>query len=483
MFDQTKKCPGCVKRTRAKPKGFYVDDYTTELEVLGCLIENPRLVSSPGLTEDIFTSPSRQDAFNAIADLVSRGEPMDALVVLDAIKRLAGTEAYERACEELDWASITEAAAGPSTLPHRIRKLTQNHAMTRLKVLGETLLHGEPGDLDETLGMARTQLERVERQVHVYGPEPEKKHLDTFMTSLYAGTETQGLPTGFDKLDDLIGGLKPGLTVVAGMPGSGKTTFAKQVADHVAMQGTPVLFLALDESVNEQRKKTLCRLSNIPKRRLGDLENRERVQRAFEEYLTFADKLYMVGQSQQDMLKADRLWATLETMKERHGTERVLLIVDYLQRYPVEATSKSWTDKQQVDECCKVLGILSDRTGAPILAISSQNRAAYRPERGKSEQDAMPLIGDLTGFKESGMVEYQATVAMQLWRDKNGTEKLKEAMQDANSQPLQEVHRCIVHKTRDSGKGVVNLLFYPVQARFEELDEIQGMRLDKLGYL
>ena len=67
------------------------------------------------------------------------------------------------------------------------------------------------------------------------------------------GGAVSGIATGFTELDSLTSGLHPGqMIVIAGRPGSGKTAFALNIAQHVAMeQKKPVAIFSL-EMTNEE---------------------------------------------------------------------------------------------------------------------------------------------------------------------------------------------------------------------------------------
>lgn len=57
----------------------------------------------------------------------------------------------------------------------------------------------------------------------------------------------QGLSSGYDKIDELTKGFVGGeLTVIAGQTSYGKTTLAINIANKIALQGTPVLFVTLE---------------------------------------------------------------------------------------------------------------------------------------------------------------------------------------------------------------------------------------------
>jgi replicative DNA helicase len=56
-----------------------------------------------------------------------------------------------------------------------------------------------------------------------------------------------GLSTGYDSIDDITGGLRPGqLIIIFGDTGHGKSMFAQNIAYNIASAGTPVLFIGLE---------------------------------------------------------------------------------------------------------------------------------------------------------------------------------------------------------------------------------------------
>ena len=80
--------------------------------------------------------------------------------------------------------------------------------------------------------------------------------------TLYEGTEAvEPTPTGLSGLDKALdGGLRPGLTVLGAISSLGKTTLLVQVADHIAAQGRPVVFVTIEEPASALVAKSLTRI-------------------------------------------------------------------------------------------------------------------------------------------------------------------------------------------------------------------------------
>lgn len=231
--------------------------------------------------------------------------------------------------------------------------------------------------------------------------------------SLYLLEDTRDpLPTGFAKLDAVLGGgLQQGLYILGALSSLGKTTLALQVADHVAQSGYPVLFVSVEQSARELVAKSLSRIasacgqdfaaSDIMSARARDAWGEGQYSRLSEACSTYTSEvapyLRIYESTKQPTVEDVRTVALL--MAEHYGTAPVV-IVDYLQL--LATTNDRDTDKRAMDRNVSSLRILSKSLDVPVLVISSLNRSSY------SEGVTMDA------FKESGAIEYSADVLLGL---------------------------------------------------------------------
>ena len=103
-------------------------------------------------------------------------------------------------------------------------------------------------------------------------PISEGEELDSFLArleSVHEVKEIAGWEIGFPKLSAALNGISPGLYLLIGPPGCGKTAFAKQLLDQIARRNSvPALFFAFAEKKADLRTRTLARLSGLESREI-----------------------------------------------------------------------------------------------------------------------------------------------------------------------------------------------------------------------
>lgn len=273
------------------------------------------------------------------------------------------------------------------------------------------------------------------------------------------------LSTGFKNLDSLLsGGLMPGLYVLGAISSLGKTTFAQQIADHIA-ESYDVLFICLEMSRNEMLARSLSRLmarmDQTPNCRnarsdteiLYDYhamtkEQQNLLNDACEIYSKLGEKIF-IKEGLANITAAD-VRGAVQYHKLKYG-HAPLVIVDYLQILaPADPRA---TDKQNVDRAVVELKQISRDFNTPVLAISSFNRDNYKGEV------------NLAAFKESGSVEYSADVVLglQLAGTGEGDFDFKKAMRGETS-PLgsyRQIEAVILKNRHGRANEKINFKYYP----------------------
>ncbi len=229
-----------------------------------------------------------------------------------------------------------------------------------------------------------------------------------------------GVPTGFDELDNLTGGLQPAnLIVIGARPSMGKTAFALSLASNVAKNETmgAVAVFSLEMSRDEICQRLLCsqaRVNNMDLRQ-GKLKDDDWQRVAAAVNILDNAPIFIDDQSGTTVLD---IKAKLRRLKKREesttglsqGRGLSLVIIDYLQLIRgSSANSGSSNRVLEISEITRQLKGLAKELHVPVVALSQLSRNL------ESRQDKRPIMADL---RESGSIEQDADLIAFLYRDK-----------------------------------------------------------------
>lgn len=345
-----------------------------------------------------------------------------------------------------------EPAEDPAAAFDRLRDLWQRRELAEIEdALNGRIRSGEPAgqilqDLEEEAAEIRGELqsgeagalqanEDVLSEVLSEAEEAREHYQAT-------GDPIRGVKTGISRLDEITGGLQPGLTILSGGPGIGKTTLALQIGADAASEGVPVLYVTFENSPRQLVLKGMGRVGGVnPKDvRRGTVPLGE-TKAAAEKWREKARRLsFIEGRSD---LSPGQIRGKARRWMNRFGADRCLVVVDYLQLYAKAASELDGTDtlRERVERMGQRLTELSMQLRSPVLAIASQNRGAKYSDGGRASLDTL---------KESGDLEYGADVVAILTEpdDRQATD------------PASPVNLTVA-KNRNGETGRVELIFRP----------------------
>ncbi len=209
------------------------------------------------------------------------------------------------------------------------------------------------------------------------------------------------LTTGWSTLDKATrGGIPVGkVIVVAGAPGAGKTTGVVQLAVSWARQGIAVAILAADEEADGLliRIGQVCGL-NRELLEAGDPGTRVALVAALEALPT----LQLID-ADEEQLTFEQVSAELE---KQRGEAPSVLVIDSIQTVPVFGMETADGPRARTDLVTAAMKREAKTRKHLVVATCEMPRGAYR------SQNASERIDDLAAFKESGSIEYGASVAL-----------------------------------------------------------------------
>jgi replicative DNA helicase len=258
-----------------------------------------------------------------------------------------------------------------------------------------------------------------------------------------------GVPTGFYDLDRMTSGLQAGdMVVLAARPSMGKTAFAINIAEHVALnEGLPVAVFSMEMGASQLAVRIVGSIGRIDQGHLrtGKLSDDEwpRLTEAIERLRTVSLHI-----DETPGLTTSELRANARRLARQCG-KLGLIVVDYLQ---LMSGSSSAGDNRatELGEISRGLKMLAKELQCPVIALSQLNRSV------ETRTDKRPMMSDL---RESGAIEQDADIIMFIYRDDYYNKDSREP----------GVAEIIIGKQRNGPTGTVKLAFLKPLTRFESL--------------
>lgn len=438
--------------------GLNLPPHNLEAErgVLGSLVLRNEVLHEvlPFLEAVDFYRATHRVIFEALRDLILRGEPADPLTIVEELARRGDREcgtlvppqvidlmtSVPHAANAVYYARIVAEKAKARRVAEACQALlaeVYSHDFTadeliasaerRVLALSEGRAEGRP---ERPIGeLAAEALERIDRR---------SRH-----------DEYGGVPSGLCDLDGLTDGFGAGtVTVLAARPSAGKTALALQIAQHAALSsGVPTLFVSLEMSGIELAERLLVSLSRVDGQRVrtgclvaAELEQLRRAGGTLREcpHLAIADS---------SVAHLGRIASCARRFQARRGLG--LMVLDYLQLVESDPGGPKGASRQeQVAQLSRRLKVLARELAVPVLCLSQINRQSEQRE------DSRPRMSDL---RESGAIEQDADMVLLLHRPEYF---------DPNDRPGEA--DLIVAKNRNGATGTVRLAFRKQLMRFDD---------------
>jgi replicative DNA helicase len=343
-----------------------------------------------------FHDPRHATLWEAFLAVHTRGEPVDVLTVVaelrarDRLNAVGGPQYVGELTDEIPTLAHCESHARIV-----LDLAARRRALESFQGASARLLAGDPLATVQTLvGRALTGDGDAHRAALV------ADDLDALMETVWNRREgiQRPMATPWGGVDALLGGgLWPGMYVLVGGTGAGKTQWAVQVAVEAALKGHRALYLALELSRQDLAARVVGALSGVPWSGIlrGQIDGpalqlvADTVRRA--RVLPLHTECGVPFGYGADTL-ASRAWAL----------RPALVVLDYLQL----CSGRSGEDPRgTVGRVSYVARTIARDLGAAVVVLSSTARANYAELVNDPTKDP----GDLVGLgKESGEIEYAA---------------------------------------------------------------------------
>ncbi|MBI1804173.1 MAG: replicative DNA helicase [Ignavibacteriae bacterium] len=414
------------------------------------------------LDSNSFYNPTHQKIFQAMIALFEKNEPIDAITVIDELRRRGEINPTE------DPAYITELTMHVSTaanVEYHARIVLEKALMRSLITSASGIAARAYGDAEDALEL----LDEAESAIFKISDRRLKKSFTPINQALHQTFEMlqeihgkhggiTGVPSGFPNLDEMTGGFqKSDLIIIAGRPSQGKTALALSIARNAALDrekrtGIGIFSLEMSEQQLIIRMLSSVAKVNAHALRTGRLhedswKNLSRNVGRLAEAKIFIDDTPSLG-----ILE---LRAKARRLKAEH--EIGLVVVDYLQL--VQGPKNAESREREISMISRSLKALAKELNIPVMALSQLNRAV------ESRTDRRPMLADL---RESGAIEQDADVVLFVHRPETyGMDTIKD--DELGTIPSEGIAEIIIGKQRNGPVGIARLQFHKEYAGFERL--------------
>ncbi len=411
------------------------------------------------VSESDFYRHEHRFIFRSLATLIGADKPADVITVFEEL-RLHGKEQELGGLPYLNQLAQYVPSAGNIK---RYAELVRERSILRKLIAVGDQISGSGFRPDGKTVAAL--LDDAEKLVFKIGEEGSRlkqgfHSLEKLVASLiekieeraYNPVDVTGIKTGFYELDRMTSGLQAGdLIILAARPSMGKTSFAINIAEHVAIyEGLPVAVFSMEMGAEQLAVRIVGSIGRINQTNLrtGRLSDDEwpRLTEAIERMRDV--KLHI---DETPGLTVSELRGNARRLARLNGGKLGLIVVDYLQLMTTSAGSNEENRATALGEISRGLKMLARELQCPVIALSQLNRGV------EQRTDKRPMMSDL---RESGAIEQDADIIMFIYRDEYYT---KEACKEPG------VAEIIIAKQRNGPTGTAKLGFVSAQTKFQNL--------------
>lgn len=404
------------------------------------------------VNQDDFYRRDHRQIFHAIAQLVEQQDPTDVVTLSDWLDKRKELEKIGGLAYLGQLAKNTPSAANIITYAQIVR---EKSVLRQLISVGNEI----SSSCYQTEGRKSEQLldnaEKLVFEIAEKGAKGRKdfvsikdllvKAVDKIDMLFQQDSPITGVPTGFSDFDDMTSGLQPSdMIIVAGRPSMGKTTFAMNIAENIAIKtDVPVAIFSMEMPGEQLAMRLLSSLGRIDQHRVrtGKLDDDDWPRLTSAVGLLAEAKMFI---DDTPALTPNELRARARRLAREHDGLG-LIVIDYLQLMQVPGSDNR---VNEISEISRNLKSLAKELNVPVVALSQLNRSLeQRPNK-------RPVMSDL---RESGAIEQDADVIVFIYRD----EVYNEESTDKGTAEI------IIGKQRNGPIGTVRLTFLGQYTKFE----------------
>jgi len=425
----------------------------SEQSVLGGLLIDPKAFDRiDWLQESDFYREDHRLIFRHVLMMLTERKPVDVVTVAESLAS-AGVDEDRTGLAYLgELAMNTPSAARIVSYAELVRKYRRNRDFQSAAVQIVDFANADLSTpIEERIDKAQAVMFALAERCVEGSDDPETIGallpgvVEDVQERYDQGGAIAGLPSGFADLDAKTCGFGGGdLIIVAGRPSMGKTAFALNVAEHVAVnENKPVVIFSMEMGKKQLSERSIASIGRVS---MNALRSGQMTKDDFSRMSFALGKLFKAPLLIDDSpaLTVAQMRSRARRAAKKHGLS--LIVVDYIQL----ATGEGQSREQEVSSISRGLKALAKEFNCPVIALSQLNRKVdERPNK-------RPLMSDL---RDSGAIEQDADLILMMYRDEY-------YHPDTPEKGIAEI---IVAKQRMGETGIIQVLFRGEFSRFENL--------------
>ncbi len=435
-------------------------DSQAEIGVLGSLILNPDVANELALilrADDFFDDANRK-IYSVIMNMFDSGRKFDITLLVNELKAANEFELIGGAEYLAMLANNVPNAAHAVYYGHIVR---DKSTLRRLIDASSTILsdaYDGTAEPKELVSQAEQRIFQIQDERNANSAASVSDVLKAAMARIDQRMQGQQLVSGvlthFTDFDKMTGGLHNGeLIILAARPSMGKTAFAMNIAEQVAMrERAPTLFVSLEMNAIELVDRLLCSVAKVngSRLRVGTISADDQKRLLANAAKISNAPLYIDDAPSRTVSEVAAVARRITQQEKRKpgGRGLGLIVIDYLQL--LEPDNPRDPRQEQVAKIARRLKMLAREQKVPVLCLSQLNRQA------EDSKDHRPKLSHL---RESGAIEQDADVVMFVHREgyyHRGEE----------AEELQNQAEIIIAKQRNGPVGDIELIWERDYTRF-----------------
>ena len=433
-----------------------------EQSVIGSMLMDQEaiVVASEKLNEEDFYNSRFRSLFSAIVDLYHAGKPADLVTLADKLREKNVPEEVSSIEFISSIISSVPTSAHAGHYADIVKEKSFLRSLIRVTENITNQCYGDSTDITELINdTEKSIMDVVQGRTTAEDFTPISQialdTLESIQSAAMSTGDVTGISTGFRDLDYRTAGLQPSdLILIAARPSMGKTAFALNIAEYVAMVNKiPTAIFSLEMSKIQLAKRLISMNSKVDSQhiRTGTLED--------DEWAKITESSIILGESALVIddtanISIQELRSKCRKIKMEKGNLG-LIIIDYLQLMSGGNGNKNISRQQEISDISRSLKGLARELNCPVIALSQLSRKV------EEREDKRPILSDL---RESGAIEQDADIVMFLYRDEYYNKDASEK---------KGVTELIIGKQRNGPTCTVELKWLGQYTKFANLEKIQ----------